>query len=75
MNLTSLSYHLSGIERYALYVTQEMLRQDKNDKYILVFRNEIFPELVPDINENGRVEAVILHEKNKLLFFQQMILL
>ena len=45
IDLTSLSYHLSGIERYALCVTQEMLRQDKNNKYILVFRNEVFPEL------------------------------
>lgn len=73
IDLTSLSYHLSGIERYALCVTQEMLRQDKNNKYILVFRNEVFPELVPDINNHGRVEIVILHGNIKLLFFQLII--
>ena len=73
IDLTSLSYHLSGIERYALGVTQEMLRQDKNNEYILVFRNEVFPELVDDIKENGRVETVTLHGKNKLLFFQIVI--
>ena len=73
IDLTSLSYHLSGIERYALCVTQEMLRQDIENKYILVFRNEVFPELMPDINMNGRVKTVILHGNNKPLFFQLII--
>ena len=70
IDLTSLSYHLSGIERYALCVTQEMLRQDKNNEYILLFRNEIYPELLPFIKENGHVESVILFGNQKLLFFQ-----
>ena len=70
IDLTSLSYHLSGIERYALCVTQEMLRQDKTNDYILLFRNEIFPELVPYISENSNVESVVLRGKHKLLFFQ-----
>ena len=70
IDLTSLSYHLSGIERYALCVTQEMLRQDKNNHYILLFRDEVFPELIPFIDENGHAESVIIHGDQKLLFFQ-----
>ncbi len=70
IDLTSLSYHLSGIERYALCVTQEMLRQDKTNEYILVFRNEVYLELLPFIKENGHVENVILHGNHKLFFFQ-----
>ncbi len=73
IDLTSLSYHLSGIERYALCVTQEMLQQDKKNEYILLFRREIFPELLHDISRNKQVEAVVLQGENKLLFFQLII--
>ena len=41
IDLTSLSYHLTGIERYALCVTQEMLEIDQSNQYVLIFRNEM----------------------------------
>lgn len=74
IDLTSLSYHLTGIERYALCVTEEMLQQDNVNNYILLFRNEIFPEIKPFINKHGKVKSIILHGDHKLLFFQFTIL-
>lgn len=70
IDLTALSYHLTGIERYALCVTQEMLRQDNNNRYILLFRNEVYPELADIIKKRKNIEIVILKGEHKLLFFQ-----
>ena len=33
IDLTSLSYHLTGIERYAIGVTDKMIDIDKNNEY------------------------------------------
>lgn len=74
IDLTALSYHLTGIERYALCVTEEMLLLDQSNKYILLFRDEIYPELQSYIEKNGNVESVVLHGKHKLWFFQFTIL-
>lgn len=69
IDLTSLSYHLTGIERYALCVTQELLEIDKSNQYILLFRNEVYEEMSKYV-DCQRVQAQILHGDNKLLFFQ-----
>ena len=69
IDLTSLSYHITGIERFALCITEEMLRADKNNEYVLFFRNEIYPTFRPYI-DNKRVQARVLHGNKKLLFFQ-----
>lgn len=69
VDLTSLSYHLSGIERYALCVTDKMIDQDRKNKYVLVFRNEIHPVFKNRIDGNG-VSAIILTGNNKLVFLQ-----
>ena len=72
IDLTSLSYHLTGIERYALCVTQEMLEIDQSNQYVLIFRNEIHKELINYV-DGKRVQAEILHGNQKLLFFQIVI--
>lgn len=69
IDLTSLSYHLTGIERYALCVSQELLEIDKSNQYILLFRNEVYEEMRKYV-DGQRVQAHILHGDNKLLFFQ-----
>ena len=38
IDLTAISYHLSGIERYALCISEKILKQDKLNQYILVQR-------------------------------------
>lgn len=67
IDLTCLSYHLSGIERYALCISKEIITQDKNNDYILVFRKEVFPELKFLVDEK-RVKSVVLKGEQKQLF-------
>lgn len=69
IDLTSLSYHLTGIERYAMCVTDKMIDIDTVNEYILIFRNEITP-LYTDRIDGERVKALVLHGDNKLLFLQ-----
>lgn len=67
IDLTSLSYHISGIERYALCISEEMVKQDHKNEYLLVFRNEIFSSFI-DLIDGNRVRATVLYGNNKLLF-------
>ncbi|MGO5541258.1 glycosyltransferase family 4 protein [Blautia sp. HCP3S3_H10_1] len=67
IDLTSLSYHISGIERYALCISEEMVKQDLKNEYLLVFRNEIFASFI-DLIDGNRVKATVLYGNNKLLF-------
>lgn len=67
IDLTSLSYHISGIERYALCISEEMIKQDYKNEYLLVFRNEIFSSFRKLVDRN-RVKAIVLQGNNKLLF-------
>lgn len=69
IDLTSLSYHLSGIERYALCISKELIKCDNENTYILLFRNEVNDEFVKYI-DNKRVFTKILYGNNKLLFNQ-----
>lgn len=67
IDLTPLSYHISGIERYALCISEKMVKQDLKNEYLLVFRNEIFSSFI-DLIDGNRVRATVLYGNNKLLF-------
>ena len=67
IDLTCLSFHLSGVERYALCISEELLKTDKDNKYILVFRNEVCPVFEKYI-DNFRVSSVVLQGGKKQLF-------
>lgn len=67
IDLTCLSFHLSGVERYALCISEELLKMDTENKYILVFRNEVYPSFVKFI-DNERVRSVVLHGEKKQVF-------
>lgn len=69
IDLTSLSWHLTGIERYAMCVTDKMINLDMENTYILFFRNEITPLFIDRI-DGERVKAQVLHGENKLVFLQ-----
>lgn len=72
IDLTSLSYHLSGIERFAICMTEEMLKKDSTNSYILLFRDNIHESFRKYIDGN-RIKAKVIHGNNKLLFFQIII--
>lgn len=67
IDLTSLSYHLTGIERYALCIAEKMIEIDQDSQYILLFRDEIYEGLRAKIDGN-RVKAEVIHGNNKILF-------
>lgn len=72
IDLTSLSYHMSGIERYANCVTEKMLELDKTNQYKLIFRNSIYPTFKRFI-DGKRIQSFILHGNNKVLFLQAIL--
>lgn len=69
IDLTALSYHMTGIERYAMCVTEKMIEQDKENQYILIFRDSVYPVFESKI-DGQRIKAKILHGDNKLVFNQ-----
>jgi len=66
IDLTSLAYNFSGIERFALSVTEELIK-DETKQYILLFKDEVYPAFSATY---PHVRKVVLKGKNKLLFFQ-----
>ena len=69
VDLTSLSYHLTGIERYALCVTDKLINIDLKNTYCLFFRKEVHP-LFKDRIDGNRIRAIVLNGKIKLIFLQ-----
>lgn len=67
IDLTCLSYHVTGVERYALCITKEMLRNDKNNTYILLFRDNEYEEL-SEFVDGKKVVTKIIHGNNKYKF-------
>lgn len=66
IDLTSLADNFSGIERFAMSVTEELIK-DKTNQFILVFKNEIHKAFS---NKQEHVTCVVLKGKNKLIFNQ-----
>ena len=69
IDLTSLSYHLTGIERYAMCVTDKLIENDQMNTYILIFRNEI-ATLYIDRIDGKRIQSIVLYGNNKFMFLQ-----
>lgn len=69
IDLTSLADNLSGIERYALNISKEIIKQDNKNKYILVFKNEVHREFEKFKNKEN-ISFKILYHSNKLIFNQ-----
>lgn len=66
IDLTSLADNFSGIERFALNITKELIRDDRH-QFILLFKNKVHPEFN---NINDRVEKIIIYGNRKLWFNQ-----
>ena len=69
IDLTALADNFSGIERFALSITKELIsNQSRSDiEYILVFKNEVHKEFAA---EQHNVKKIIVRGKNKLVFNQ-----
>lgn len=64
VDLTSLADNFSGIERFSLSITKELLKSEKHH-WILLFKNSIHKEF-----EEVQAEKIVLKGNNKLLFNQ-----
>jgi glycosyltransferase involved in cell wall biosynthesis len=66
LDLTSLADNFSGIERFALCIAKEMIK-NREIQYILVFKNIIHPDFDYELDN---VQKVVIKGKNKLIFNQ-----
>ncbi|MCR4789115.1 MAG: glycosyltransferase family 4 protein, partial [Lachnospiraceae bacterium] len=69
IDLTAIYDHLSGIERYNINITRELIRQHPNEEYILFFKNEVHDSFRKEVDKPN-VKYVILPECHKLFFIQ-----
>lgn len=64
IDLTSLADNFSGIERFALSITKELIKHEEHH-WILLFKNSVHKEF-----EDYEVEKVVIKGTNKLIFNQ-----
>ena len=69
IDLTQLADNLSGLERYAMNITREMILADAENEYVLFYKNKVC-ELLEDINHRKNVTIRVYKGKNKLVFNQ-----
>lgn len=69
IDLTSVYRRLSGIERFSINISRQMIARHPETRFVLLFRGEIHPEFAALCRE-GRAEAVVLGQCNLLWFYQ-----
>lgn len=69
IDLTQLADNLSGLERYAMNITREMILADAENEYVLFYKNKAC-ELLEDINHRKNVTIRVYKGENKLVFNQ-----
>lgn len=68
-DLTAIYDHLTGIERYNINITKEIIKGHPEDNYILLFKENVH-ELFNDIIKQDNVKYHIIPKCNKLIFIQ-----
>lgn len=69
IDLTALADNFSGLERYALNISKNLIKLSNKDSFILVFKNNIHEEF-KEFNNMPNVETRTLKGSNKLIFNQ-----
>ncbi len=68
-DLTPIYDHLTGIERYNINITREIIKHHPENEYILLFKNEVHKEF-KNIVSMKNVRNICISRCNKLLFIQ-----
>ena len=68
-DLTPIYDHLTGVERYNINITKDIIKAHPENDYILLFKNEIHSSFRDEV-KLGNVENVVIPECNKFLFIQ-----
>lgn len=69
IDLTPIYDHLTGVERYNINISKEMIENHPENTYILLFK-ECIHENFTEIAEKGNIECIIIPACSKLLFIQ-----
>ena len=72
-DLTPIYDHLTGVERYNINITKEIIKAHPENEYVLLFKNEVHVSFANEIKKSY-VEYRLLSECNKLLFIQWRLL-
>ena len=74
IDLTSLADNFSGIERYAMSISKELIELDKEKEhtYILLFKRRIHPAFKKYMKQKNLIYKVYKGD-NKLLFAQVLL--
>ena len=62
-----MSSSMSGVRRYASCISEELLKIDNNNEYILLFHNDIYSSFIPYI-DNKRITTKTICCNNNILF-------
>lgn len=69
IDLTPLADNFSGIERYALNISKEMLKTDNSNKYILLFKNSVDSSF-NNLLQKDNVEYKVIPGSGRVFFSQ-----
>jgi glycosyltransferase involved in cell wall biosynthesis len=69
IDLTSLNDNFTGIERFTLNISKEMLNQDIESKYTLIFKNSVH-KAFEEFRLKENISFKVINGKNKLIFNQ-----
>ena len=69
IDLTPIYDHLTGVERYNINISKEMIKNHPENTYILLFK-ECIHEDFKEIAEKENIECIIMSACSKLLFIQ-----
>ena len=68
-DLTPIFDHLTGIERYNINITKEIIKAHPENEYILLFKNEVHDSFKNEVMQSN-VEYKLIPECKKLVFIQ-----
>lgn len=69
IDMTAVFDHLTGVERFAINIAENLIRQHGEHEYTLLFKNEVHPAF-RGLLADGRFRCDVLKGTNKLLFNQ-----
>lgn len=68
-DLTPIYDHLTGVERYNINISKEIIKAHPENEYILLFKNEVHNSFSCEVKQSN-VKHIIISGRNKLLFIQ-----
>lgn len=67
IDLTCLTSNITGVGRYAKCISQEMLKIDKENDYVLLFQDSIDPSFLQYI-DNKKITSYVIKNNNNIFF-------